>query len=516
MKNNIVYIIIITAIVSLALSQWSSNPASPQLLGSGVQAQVKSTSDGGAYVAWLTDMGGYHVYLQRFDSEGVAQFDIGGMLVSDNPNASWIAVFHMNLDVDDNDNAIITVLDERSGPWNVYAYKISSDGYMLWGDDGIAVSNSNQINYSPRFAVLPDNSIVVAWSPNSTTIEIQRISSDGNLMWGDGILIEDNNESLMSPQPIIDSNGNILVQWIGQSGSFWAADSKLYLQKYDLGGNVQWENPTVAVGPVVFPMGNWSQGLISDYIGGSFSSWTKMSGNVQSAFTQHININGDLTWASEVELSINSSNFRMSPRLVVSEDYQELMAVWNQSNSSQSQRGVYAQRLDEYGNRLWGFSGTEVVPLNSNYDYLDLSVAGFGDNIITAYIQQSVITSSDIYASYLNSDAEHVWSEPLMITNSGNAKSDMFIGKGQGCLFIVWSENGNIYAHCLREDGSLGAPDSYILGDVNNDGIINILDVVQLVNFILIGEYDNSSDINEDGIVNILDVIQLVNIIINN
>ena len=42
------------------------------------------------------------------------------------------------------------------------------------------------------------------------------------------------------------------------------------------------------------------------------------------------------------------------------------------------------------------------------------------------------------------------------------------------------------------------------------------LDVVQLVNFILIGEYDNSSDINEDGIINILDIIQLVNIIINN
>ena len=502
-------------LTAVTFAQWSSDPASPQLLGSGVQAQVKATSDGGVYVAWLTDMGGYHVYLQRFDATGVAQFDDGGMLVSDHNNESWIAVFHMNLAVDSDNNAIITVLDTRAGPWNVYAYKISSDGSMLWGNDGVAVSNSNQINYSPRLAILPDNSVVVAWSPNSTTIEIQRISSDGNLMWGDGILIEDNNESLMSPQPIIDSNGNILVQWIGQSGSFWAADSKIYLQKYDFDGNAQWNNPTVAVGPVVFPMGNWSQGLISDYIGGSFSSWTKMSGNVQSAFTQHININGDLTWTSEVELSINSSNFRMSPRLAVSEDYQELMAVWNQSNSSQSQRGVYAQRLDEYGNRLWGFSGTAVVPLNSNYDYLDLSIAGFGDNIITAYIQQSVNMSGDIYASYLNSDGEHVWSEPVTLTTSGNAKSDMSTGKGQGCLFIVWAENGNIYAHCLREDGSLGSPDSYILGDVNNDGIINVLDVVMIVNIVLSNEYNELADFNNDSIINVLDVVQLVNIILN-
>ena len=43
-------------IISLACAQWSSNPDSPQLLGSGVQAQVKATSDGGVYIAWITDI----------------------------------------------------------------------------------------------------------------------------------------------------------------------------------------------------------------------------------------------------------------------------------------------------------------------------------------------------------------------------------------------------------------------------------------------------------------------------
>jgi len=507
--------ILLLFIVSLAFSQWSSNPDYPQFLGNGVQAQVKASSDGSVYVAWLTDMGGYHVYLQKFDIEGVPQFDVGGMLVSDNPNASWIAVFHMNLDIDNNDNAIITVLDERSGPWNVYAYKISSDGSMLWGNDGVSVSNSNQTNYSPRLAILPDNSVVVTWSPNSTTIKIQRISSDGNLMWDDGILIEDSNESLMSPQPIIDSNGDILVQWIGQSGSFWAADSKLYLQKYSLDGNAQWDNPITVEGPVVLPMGDWSQGLITDNSSGSFSSWTKMSGNVQSSFTQHININGDLTWTNEVEFSNNFNHFRMSPRLAISENSQELMAVWNQSNSSQSQRGIYAQRLDEYANRLWGFSGTAVVPLNSNYDYLDLSVAEFENGIITAYIQQSVNMSGDIYASYLNSDGVHQWSEPVRLTTSENTKSDMSTDKGEECLFIAWTENGNVYAHSLRQDGSLGAPDNYILGDINNDQIIDILDIVIAVNIVINGEFNQSADLNLDGIVNILDIILLVNIILN-
>ena len=72
-------------------------------------------------------MGGYHVYLQRFDAAGIAQFDEGGMLISDHENDSWIAVFHMSLGVDSENNALITTLDQRSGPWNVYAYKVSSN-----------------------------------------------------------------------------------------------------------------------------------------------------------------------------------------------------------------------------------------------------------------------------------------------------------------------------------------------------------------------------------------------------
>ncbi|MBT4737042.1 MAG: T9SS type A sorting domain-containing protein [Candidatus Marinimicrobia bacterium] len=455
--NLFIRLLLLTAVIS---AQWSSDPASPQLLGSGVQAQVKATSDGGVYVAWLTDMGDYHVYLQRFDATGVAQFDEGGMLVSDHNNDSWIAVFHMNLAVDSDNNAIITVLDQRSGPWNVYAYKISSDGSMVWGDNGVSVSNSSQTNYSPRFAVLPDNSVMVAWSPNATTIEIQRISSDGGLMWGDGILIEDSNESLMSPQPIVDSNGDALVQWIGQSGPVWAANSVLYLQKYDLDGISQWSEPTVSAGPVVFPMGNWSQQLVAGTGGSSFSAWTQFSGNVQNAVSQHITEEGSIAWAGGVDLSTNSSNFRMSPMLSVAEETQELMGVWKESNESQSQRGISGQRLDSSGNQLWGSNGVTVVALNSSYDYLDLFVAGFGEELISAYIQQSANMDGDIYANRLDAEGNSVWTnETVTVTNTGTAKSDMMAGKGPNCLFIAWTENGSVYAHCLREDGTLGPPD---------------------------------------------------------
>ena len=58
-----------------------------------------------------------------------------------------------------------------------------------------------------------------------------------------------------------------------------------------------------------------------------------------------------------------------------------------------------------------------------------------------------------------------------------------------------------------------------LLGDLNQDTIINILDVIILVNIIL-GENPSNyqeiaGDLNEDGTINVLDIIQSVNIILN-
>ena len=53
-----------------------------------------------------------------------------------------------------------------------------------------------------------------------------------------------------------------------------------------------------------------------------------------------------------------------------------------------------------------------------------------------------------------------------------------------------------------------------ILGDINGDGIPNILDLVSLVNLILSGEYMGIGDLNEDGTLNILDIVLLANLIL--
>jgi hypothetical protein len=54
-------------------------------------------------------------------------------------------------------------------------------------------------------------------------------------------------------------------------------------------------------------------------------------------------------------------------------------------------------------------------------------------------------------------------------------------------------------------------------GDVNNDTILNVLDVVIMVNIVLSElDYIECAELNNDNIINILDVVQLVNLILSN
>jgi hypothetical protein len=56
---------------------------------------------------------------------------------------------------------------------------------------------------------------------------------------------------------------------------------------------------------------------------------------------------------------------------------------------------------------------------------------------------------------------------------------------------------------------------NYLLGDVNEDNNIDVLDVVLTVNIVFNNNYNFSSDLNQDEQVNIQDIVLLVNLILN-
>ena len=70
----------------------------------------------------------------------------------------------------------------------------------------------------------------------------------------------------------------------------------------------------------------------------------------------------------------------------------------------------------------------------------------------------------------------------------------------------MYEKNYGFSVRCLAND--------YILGDINGDEILNVLDIVLMINMILSNEYSVVADVNEDGSVDVLDVVLMVNILV--
>ena len=74
----------------------------------------------------------------------------------------------------------------------------------------------------------------------------------------------------------------------------------------------------------------------------------------------------------------------------------------------------------------------------------------------------------------------------------------------RNCLFIIIFLIATIYGQLNRT-----------IGDVNDDGEINVIDIVLLVSSILDETVNENGDINQDNLLNVIDVVLLVDIILN-
>ncbi len=64
-------------------------------------------------------------------------------------------------------------------------------------------------------------------------------------------------------------------------------------------------------------------------------------------------------------------------------------------------------------------------------------------------------------------------------------------------------------------DNSYCEEASFIIGDTNSDGNLNIADIVIMVDLILNSDFNEYADMNLDGILNIMDIIELLNRTLN-
>jgi hypothetical protein len=172
------------------------------------------------------------------------------------------------------------------------------------------------------------------------------------------------------------------------------------------------------------------------------------------------------------------------------------------------------------------YSGEDIVILNDNDgvinpgEQINLSIILFnnvdwGDATNVSLLLESdanvEILNQNIFIGNINSGGVGInIEEPFEILfDSSLTESDVIF-----TLNILSNQSGYIaYTQSFPIILSI-IESSMILGDINADSLINVLDVVQLVNVILSNSSNEAADLNQDNMINVQDIILLINLIL--
>ncbi|MDD4746106.1 MAG: T9SS type A sorting domain-containing protein [Salinivirgaceae bacterium] len=486
--KQIIFISGLMLLSQIIFAQWSDSPAENLRITNSdnekSSTKIATCSNGNYYVGYFASSESvYTVRLQLVSSQGALLWGDNGIEVSNKPTMSWVTDWDMS--VDSENNAILTWTDTRlDGDLNVVASKVSQSGDFIWGADGILLSASVGMDIAPKVVVTGGDDVVIAWQSNYVII-MQRISATGLKMWGDwGITLSSTNRYTW-PQLMAVGDNDIIMKYFEDSGQTMYPIRHIKAQRYDSNGLPVWDNSVIVSNAGT--ISSWTQILsfVSDGNEGFYMAWHdyRFSGINASSWVQHVNSEGVVQFPENgALLSTSNSANQFEPKIVLNESSSDIMVLWRETNGNQNQYGVYGQKVNSLGVCQWNDGGKVIIPLESTNIYLEYCLS-YVDDILMVFREEESL----IKARRLKSSGENVWDQAdSPISTSGADKSDCVISSFANNQWVAFwiapvNDTTNVFAQNFRPDGSLGINNSsgIISGQISIEG--NMVPVEEII-----------------------------------
>ena len=412
------------------------------------------------------------------------------------------------------------------------------------------IVNSWEVNdYNLLRSYLTPDSILVTISKLNNLPVLQKYDWDGLLLW---TFIFEEGECLIHHEQVILPNGNILAickeTIIAEENIYFnedlVIDKIIEIEPLDNDqANIIWE-------------WHFYDHLIQDY------DPNMLNYGIISENPQLFNINAYNSLGDFTHLNCVDFNSELNQIIFSSRSLNEIFIIDHSTTTEEAKShigGIYGKGGDflyRWGNPInynRGDFGDQKLHAPHAVNWINSDYPGGGnillfdneyDVSISAIIEfQPPILSNGLYSLDANEPFEP--NEYTWINHSSNyyslSHSGAFRMPNGNTLITIFGvpplyeiniieidENGVLQWEYLGSFITFRAskyPYTYFnsmvqIGDINEDGLLNILDIVILVNCALqIGYgyecYDELGDTNLDGVINILDVVILINIILN-
>ena len=466
MKNLIVTLFLFFGMLS-AYGQWIENQGIP-IVTEGTSIYDNKTvvgKDGTTYFLgycpnlkeaedeYDTDNVVYEYRLQAIDKNGVRKFGDLGLLISDYPNRSYCVV-NDYLYLDKEGNIIVVVFDARAHEYEdlmgAYAYKISPEGEMLWGEDGVLLGNGRDLVAAMRMVELTDGSIVFAWMRSHgqlLAIDLQRITAKGEPQW-EPTEVGLNDETVTYQYPyLVDAGMNQFILVYAKGGA-----QDLYARKMDFDGTSVWSEDTRIY------RGGWGSIPLWTILdvkpsgdGGVILGWNddRSMTNIETAYMSYVTKDGEIGFSGASDngdVKLNYSEFRNFNCKVMADPAGDgFLAFWRETSEGQSWQRMVMQKVSKEGELLYGDEGVMIADFEeTNFGYNSIQPGNEGEAALFYMRQNAGYGDVDVlYITFKTETGEFLMEEPHRLIAGTQERSSMtsHVCQEEGFWILKWKED---------------------------------------------------------------------------
>jgi len=254
---------------------------------------------------------------------------------------------------------------------------------------------------------------------------------------------------------------------------------------------------------------------------GYFVLWKDQRSGSSDLYGQMVSYDGIILGPDDGLAITTADNDQQDPSITYNSVTQEIMVCWEDFRNG-IDFDVYCIAVDE--NNLTLSQEVDLCTYDGNQKSPNVFATLDGSYLFAWEDSRGSVTSNIYFQEMSNGSFVHNVNGIVLCDadfNQFDPQIDLY-DETSNSYMIYWDDlrsSGkedltNIYVQSITIDGS-----NVLLGDLNFDGVLNVIDVVSLVNGILglgfTGDQAIAADINQDGTINVIDIVSLVNIILS-
>ena len=351
---------------------------------------IASDSFGNALTAWWQEG---DIVAQKIDTDGHMLWQKGGVPVFTN-----IKGFYWKKIVNDGFGGAIFCLSSGGSGKNFYLQRVDSEGKLLWLKDGKSVCLEAGVEDMPiSFDLTSDNSggAIIAWKKRAADIFVQRIDSEGNVVWTEGGL-EISTPNSRHPRVISDGSGGAIIVWehVEQTEEGQQLSS-ICAQRVDTAGNILWQQGGLTICSSS-ELSISAPRIVSDSSSSAIITWTTHN----DIYAQRIDSEGNIQWSEDGVRILGSESPQNIFYNVIADAPGGAIVVFAKISTNAREPGglSHVQKLDAMGGKQWGPDGTLVSTKSAG---TIISDDGFGGAVIVCWP----------YVQKINAQGEWMWGE---------------------------------------------------------------------------------------------------------